>query len=369
MNMQSDLFNYHLPPELIAQEPVQPRDRSRLMLLDRESGVLSHQLFYEIVDELQKGDVLVLNKSKVFKARLRGQIKEKDIEVFLLRHERDGLWQAMIKPGKKVVVGDVINLDGLQAKLLEQKEDGTVLLDLEATVDQVLAYTDKHGEIPVPPYVKKQPEKFATYQTVYAKNVGSVAAPTAGFHFTKHLIDELKDKGVQFEFVTLHVGLGTFRPIKTKTIEEHQMHSEFVQIDRDTSGRINQAKQEGRRVIAVGTTTVRSLEGVAQCHSEEAVGRRKNVLDKKILTASEAGLRMTSTLPDSGFAGDVNLFIKPGFQFKIVDALITNFHLPKSTLLVLVSAFAGRGNVLATYREAIKQKYRFYSFGDAMFIR
>lgn len=330
MGTSIELFNYHLPPGQIAQEPVRPRDHSRLLVLDRKAGTTTHKTFFEIADELRAGDVLVMNNTKVFKARLSAG----GIEVFLLRGEGTRR-SALLRPGRKAKVGDALDLGGLVATVAEKREDGVATLAFDVGVEEVLAFTDAHGEIPVPPYVEKAPEKLEDYQTVYAKNVGSVAAPTAGFHFTPELIDALKAKGVQFEFVTLHVGIGTFRPVKADTLEEHEMHAEFVAIDAGTAGRISQAKREGRRVIAVGTTTVRALEG----------------------TEGREGAR------------DVNLFITPGFDFKVIDGLITNFHLPKSTLLVLVSAFAGRENVLRAYEEAVRLGYRFFSFGDAMFIR
>jgi S-adenosylmethionine:tRNA ribosyltransferase-isomerase len=331
------LFDYHLPPERIAQEPVRPRDHSRLLVLDRQTGEMRHKIFYEIADELHEGDVLVMNDSKVFRARLNGECKMQKskckVEVFLLKGNGTK-WTALVRPGRKVMVGDEVDLGGLVVTVVEKHTDGTVTIETGKTVEEVLAFTDAHGEIPVPPYVDKPPERLEDYQTVYARSVGSVAAPTAGFHFTPELIEKLKAKGVQFEFVTLHVGLGTFRPVKTDTLEEHEMHSEFVSISAKTAERLNAAKRQGRRVIAVGTTTVRALEGVSL----------------------------------GAFAGEVNLFISPGFEFKIIDALITNFHLPKSTLLVLVSAFAGRKNVLRAYEEAIRLGYRFYSFGDAMLV-
>jgi S-adenosylmethionine:tRNA ribosyltransferase-isomerase len=373
MATPTDLFSYDLPPERVAQEPVEPRDHSRLMVLDRKTGAWEHRKFFEIINELKAGDVLVMNNTKVFKARLYGELmdgvteKRRNIEVFLLR-PREGampessVWEALAKPGKLLHPGNRIDLGGFIATVADKQDDGTFLLSFETSVENVLAFADKHGEVPTPPYVKKVPEKLETYQTVYAEKVGSVAAPTAGFHFTPRLLDEIKKKGIQIEFVTLHVGLGTFRPMKTATIEEHEMHAEFVEISADVAQRINQAKQEGRRVIAVGTTTVRTLEGAAAvCHPEGA--KRP-----KDLTRSFADAQDDKYLPRDGLLGDVNLFITPGFEFKIVDALITNFHLPKSTLLVLVSAFAGREHILAAYEEAIRQNYRFYSFGDAMFI-
>jgi S-adenosylmethionine:tRNA ribosyltransferase-isomerase len=343
MGTPIELFDYELPPERVAQEPVEPRDTSRLLVLARTTGKAAHKIFRDIAQELRSGDVLVMNNTKVFKARLRGKRFEKEFEVFLLRPQPGALpdasvWHALVRPGRLIHVGNFVELTGgAKPTVVEKRADGTIELSFPMSVAEVLAYADRHGEIPVPPYVEKVPEKLETYQTVYAKETGSVAAPTAGFHFTPRLMDELRAKGVQFEFVTLHVGLGTFRPVKSATLEEHEMHAEFVHIETDTARRIHAAKHEGRRVIAVGTTTVRALEG--------------------------------SGVSEDGFAGDVNLFITPGFQFKVIDGLITNFHLPKSTLLVLVSAFAGRENVLDVYKEAVREGYRFYSFGDAMFIR
>ncbi len=338
-----DLFDYVLPPERIAQEPVRPRDTSRLMVLDRVTGERQHKRFFEIVDELREGDLLVMNDTKVFKARLRGRRFAKEFEVFLLRPVADALpgaavWHALVRPGKLVHVGNNIQLaDGVMATVVDKLSDGSVRLSFLMSNEEVIDFANRYGEIPVPPYVEKAPENFNDYQTVYARETGSVAAPTAGFHFTPELIEKLKGKGVQFAYVTLHVGIGTFRPVKTATLEEHEMHSEFVEVTPETAAIIHAAKREGRRVVAVGTTTVRALEG--------------------------------SGVPETGFVGDVNMFITPGYAFKIVDALITNFHLPKSTLLVLVSAFAGRENILAAYNEAVEKDYRFFSFGDAMFIR
>lgn len=375
MSIPISLFDYNLPTERIAQAPVEPRDSSRLLVLKREGkgikgkereGKLEHRRFFEIIDYLKSGDVLVMNDTKVFKARLHGEVNEKKIEVFLLPPtgnfpsltavvgeglgERGLLvgegngrgWNALLKPGRKVKVNDEINFGELTAKVVSKAEDGTAELEFTVSSEEVLAFTDRYGEIPVPPYVKKIPEKFETYQTVYARETGSVAAPTAGFHFTKQLLEKIKEKGITIEFVTLHVGLGTFRPVKSETLEEHQMHSELVEIKKDVAYRINAAKKAGRRIIAVGTTTTRALEGVAMTNN--------------------------GSLPENGFLGEVNIFITPGFKFNIIDALITNFHLPKSTLLVLVSALAGRENVISAYEEAVKEKYRFYSFGDAMFI-
>jgi len=335
MSVSTNLFDYLLPLERIAQHSIEPRDHSRLMVLDRATGAWKHKRFFDVVEELCAGDVLVFNDTKVFRARLRG----KGLEVFLLRATGEKRWEVMVRPGRKVVEGQEIDLGGLKGNILEKRADGIVLMQFDRSSDEVIAFANIHGEIPVPPYVKEQPADLANYQTVYAQTTGSVAAPTAGFHFTERLMNELKVKGIQFEFVTLHVGIGTFRPMKTATLEEHEMHSEFVSLSEEVATRINQAKQEGRRVVAVGTTTVRTLEGIA-------------FVQKRLC----------------GYTGDINLFIKPGFAFKIIDGLMTNFHLPKSTLLVLVSAFAGRENILRAYQEAIAQQYRFFSFGDAMFI-
>lgn len=343
--MSTSLFDYELPLELIAQHSVEPRDHSRLLVLDRASGAMEHKHFYDIVDELQSGDLLVMNDTKVFRARLE---TTKGFEVFLLRATERG-WETLMRPGKKVFVGDQVEIkttsftldasDVLIGTVLEKRADGMVLVDFERAPEEVIRIANIHGEIPTPPYVDEHIDDIAKYQTVYARETGSVAAPTAGFHFTPELIDRIKEKGVEIAFVTLHVGIGTFRPMKTETIEEHEMHSEFVTISEKTAETIVTAKQQGRRVIAVGTTTVRTLEGVA----------------------ASGGVRP--------FSGDVNLFITPGFAFQVIDGLITNFHLPKSTLLVLVCAFAGREHVSAAYEEAVNQGYRFFSFGDAMFIR
>ncbi|MBI2475478.1 tRNA preQ1(34) S-adenosylmethionine ribosyltransferase-isomerase QueA [Candidatus Uhrbacteria bacterium] len=363
---QIEEFNYHLPKELIAQHSILPRDHSRLMVLDRQTGKLKHKKFFEIVDELKEGDVLVFNDTKVFRARMIGKVGndrevgkvKAEIEIFLLRARENNVWETMARPGRKVQVGQTICLEygikKLCCEVFEKKSDGIVLVKFDRAPEDVIVFANEYGEIPIPPYVKNKPERLEDYQTIYAKEAGSVAAPTAGFHFTENLMEKLKSKGVQFEFVTLHVGIGTFRPMKTATIEEHEMHSEFVSISKETADRINQAKKEKRRVIAVGTTTVRTLEGVASscCHPEP-------------FDFAQGKLREGSFI---AFTGDVNLFIKPGFDFKIIDGLITNFHLPKSTLLVLVSAFVGRENVLRAYKEAVAQKYRFFSFGDAMFI-
>ncbi len=365
--MKTSDFDYELPEDLIAQTPLEPRDSSCLLVVDKKHQTFQHEHFYDVVDFLQAGDVLVWNNSKVFKARLRGKvvldektsgvelpIKSTDkilnvsqIEIFLVRPmENFGVWKALAKPGKKLRLGmKVIFADDFSADVITKETDGTVLVQFNENDVEVRAKANKYGEVPTPPYIKSG--KFIgleeRYQTVYAKIEGSVAAPTAGFHFTPALIEKLKNKGVEFAEVTLHVGLGTFLPVKTDNIEEHKMHSEWVELSDKNAHIINNAKVEGRRVVAVGTTTVRTLEGISQ-------GLEGNVV--------------------STWQGDVNIFISPGFKFKIIDALITNFHLPKSTLLMLVSAFVGsREFTLQCYKEAVKENYRFFSFGDAMLIK
>lgn len=354
MSTSIDQFDYELPSEFIAQKPMEPRDHSKLLVLDSKTGSIEHRRFDEIVEYLNKGDALVFNDTKVFKARLRGKVtkvtdvtKVSEVEVFLLR-SHDRVWEAMIRPGRKVEVGSEIMLlplskgeieGDLVGRVKEKRPNGVVLLEFAVDPSEVLRFCDEHGSVPTPPYVKQIPKDLATYQTVYARETGSVAAPTAGFHFTDDLLERIRDHGVQIEFVTLHVGIGTFQPVKSETLEEHEMHAEFVEINQATAERINQAKSENRRIIAVGTTTTRALEGAA-----------------------------TGSNQLQAYTGDVNIFITPGYQFKIIDALITNFHLPKSTLLALVSALASREQIMNAYEQAKQHGYRFYSFGDAMLI-
>lgn len=369
-------FDYNLPPERIAQTPVEPRDHSRLMVVDRKLKKFDHAYFYDIAEYIGAGDVVVWNNSKVFKARLHGEIlldvpaddiddrreekihptgtilNAKHVEIFLIRPmENEYVWKVLAKPARKLRLGMKVRFaPDFEGEIMLKEKDGTILMQFADDDMTVRAKANKYGEVPTPPYIGNgqdsmadgQQELSERYQTVYAKHEGSVAAPTAGFHFTPELIEKLEKKGVQFAEVTLHVGLGTFLPVKTEKIEDHHMHSEWVEVTAKNADLINAAKQEGRRVIAVGTTTVRTLEGLAQKD------------DGKI----------------AAYNGDLNLFIFPGFRFQIVDALITNFHLPKSTLLMLVSAFAGdREFMLRCYKEAIEQQYRFYSFGDAMLIK
>ncbi len=337
--MKTSDFDYILPESSIAQTPAEPRDSSRLLVMNRQTGELTHKHFSDLGDVLRPGDLLVVNESRVFKARLKGIATHAGpsrtkggimAEVFLLR--ADGpYWIAMAKPGKKLRIRSVITFaDGTYCTVEEKFEDGTVRLDFQQSAEAILAWTDANGEVPLPPYIKQSAEADR-YQTVYAKDTGSVAAPTAGLHFTPELIEALKAKGIRFASVILHVGLGTFRPMKTETLEEHEMHAEWIDVSDDTVHAIEETKKNGGRVIAVGTTSVRALES----HIRH---------------------------------GFTNIFITPGYTFKVVDAMITNFHLPKSTLLVLVSAFAGREHVLSAYSQAISEGYRFYSFGDAMLI-
>jgi S-adenosylmethionine:tRNA ribosyltransferase-isomerase len=330
-SMKTSDFDYSLPPNLIAQTPIRPRDHSRLMVLDRKTNGIEHRRFFEIGNFLNPGDLLIVNDSKVFKARL---MTVDGIEIFLLRPtDAKGVWLALAKPGRKLAEGTLVHFqDGATASVVTKHDDGTVEVNLGKDVEDVFRWTDEVGSVPVPPYVSEAPKEAADYQTVYADRIGSVAAPTAGFHFTPELIENLKAKGVRFANVTLHVGLGTFRPMKTETIEEHEMHEEWIDVPEETVRLMEETRKNGGRVIAVGTTTVRTLE------SETRHGFTK-------------------------------VFITPGHRFKNVDALITNFHLPKSTLLVLVTAFAGQELVRRAYDEAVKDGYRFFSFGDAMLIR
>ncbi len=340
--MRTSDFDYELPGERIAQKPASPRESARLLVLDRAQNAIMHAKVKRLPEFLRKGDVLVINVSKVFKARLMGRLDDPGksaIELFLIRPEGT-YWRALAKPGRKLRPGSRIAVaEGFAATVARKDADGSVLVDFGRQPGSVVRLADRCGQVPLPPYITRAP-RATEYQTVYAREVGSVAAPTAGFHLTKKLIAGLKKKGVIFLEVTLHVGLGTFLPIRTEELGAHAMHAEWVEIPAATARGIARAKAEGRRVIAVGTTSVRALEGAA--------------------AALNGKLR--------AWRGDVRLFISPGFRFRIADALLTNFHLPKSTLLVLVSALAGRERILRAYAEAIGKKYRFYSYGDAMLI-
>lgn len=344
--MQTSDFHYPLPPNLIAQKPCKPRDHARLMVLHRTSTVLSterstvleHKRFNALPELLQPGDVLVFNNSKVIKARLRGT---KDtggkMEVFLLRRVAGSQWEVLIG-GKGGRVGRRIYFSRQFYCDLKKQEENRWAAQFNVDKKDFDKALKKFGDVPLPPYIRT-PSWFADYQTVYAKKAGSVAAPTAGLHFTPRLLRALQKRGIDCEYVTLHVGLGTFQPVKSDRVEDHHIHSEFAEVNKSTAARLNKAKKDGQRIIAVGTTSVRTLEAFADARGKLLSGAR-----------------------------DVNIFIYPGYDFRFVNGMITNFHLPKSSLLMLVSAFAGRENILRAYEEAIQKKYRFYSFGDAMLI-
>ena len=340
--MRKEDFYFDLPEELIAQDPLEDRSSSRLLVLDKETGKTEHHVFKEIVNYLEEGDCLVINDTKVLPARLIGAKVGTDakIEVLLLKRKENDVWETLVKPGKKAKPGTKISFgDGiLVGEVLDIVEEGNRLIQFQydGIFEEVL---DQLGEMPLPPYITHHLEDKNRYQTVYAKHTGSAAAPTAGLHFTPELLKQIKEKGVDIARVTLHVGLGTFRPVKVDNILEHHMHSEFYQIDEEAAEKINRAKDNGHRVICVGTTSCRTIESAAE----------------------NGRLRATS--------GWTEIFIYPGYEFKILDCLITNFHLPESTLIMLVSALAGREHVLNAYKEAVEERYRFFSFGDAMFIK
>lgn len=341
--MNIEEFDYDLPKELIAQTPLEDRSSSRLLVLNKNNGKVKHEHFYNIVNYLKKGDVLVLNDTKVIPARLIG-VKEETgavIELLLLKDIGNDTWECLSRPAKRLKVGTIVSFgDGmLKATVTKKLDEGMVQVKL--SYDGILMeILDKLGTMPLPPYIHEKLENKDRYQTVYAKNIGSAAAPTAGLHFTEELLKEIEKMGVIVCFVTLHVGLGTFRPVEVENILEHHMHSEFYVMDEKTANILNEAKRDGRCIIAVGTTSTRTLETIAS----------KN--DGHFVACS----------------GNTDIFIYPGYTFKGIDCLITNFHLPKSTLVMLVSALAGRENILQAYQEAIANKYRFFSFGDAMFI-
>ena len=338
---KSDYY-YDLPEELIAQDPLSDRSSSRLMCLDKENGKVTHHHFYELPDFLRPGDCLVLNNTRVLPARLYGIKKETGavIEVLLLKHLEDSCWEVLVRPGKKAKPGTVIDFgDGMMTGTVEDiLEEGNrkIRFEFKGIFEEIL---DKLGEMPLPPYIHHKLQDKERYQTVYSKEEGSAAAPTAGLHFTRELLDKISGMGVHEVYVTLHVGLGTFRPVKEENILDHHMHTEFCRIDKEAADEINAARAAGGRIICVGTTSVRTLESLTD---EDGI--------------VHAGCK------------DTDIFIYPGYRFKAADALITNFHLPESTLLMLVSALAGRDNILSAYKEAVKEKYRFFSFGDAMFI-
>lgn len=347
--MRTSDFDYFLPHEFIAQEPQTPRDACKLLVLDRITSETAHRTFFEITEYLRVGDVLVLNNTKVFRSRLKGRLQgnsKSEVEIFLLKpvqmNASECVWEALGKPGHKLKEGVVVEFqEGFEGIIGKPAGgDGVMEVYFGRSYGDVMNVLDRIGHIPVPPYIKKEPRTLEEYQTVYAADTGSVAAPTAGFHFTPELLEKIRAQGVKIVEITLHVGIGTFRPVKTDVVEEHVMHGEFVSVGEEAAHAISEAKKEGRRVIAAGTTVVRALEGVYMVQPYF-----------------------------QAFVGEVNIFITPGFEFRIVDALITNFHLPKSTLLMLVSAFAERERTLAAYEEAKTHGYKFFSFGDAMLIQ
>ncbi|EDS76322.1 S-adenosylmethionine:tRNA ribosyltransferase-isomerase [Clostridium botulinum C str. Eklund] len=336
-------FDFYLPQELIAQHPMEKRDESRLMVVDRKSGQIEHKIFKDILGYLNKGDCLVLNNTRVLPARLIGEKENTGgkIEFLLLKRIEGDTWETLVKPGKKAKIGArfVFGSGELKAEVRAMGEDGSRIIEFEyeGIFEEVL---DKLGQMPLPPYITERLEDRERYQTVYSKEKGSAAAPTAGLHFTEELLKEIKEKGIKIVFVTLHVGLGTFRPVKVEDIEKHHMHSEYYTMSKETAEIINNTKENGGKIIAVGTTSCRTLETIGD----------------------ECGkVRETS--------GWTDIFMYPGYKFKVVDRLITNFHLPQSTLLMLVSAFSTRENIMNAYKEAVENKYRFFSFGDAMFLK
>ena len=340
--MKTSDFDYNLPEHLIAQTPLLKRDTSKMLVLDKKTGDIEHKHFNDIIDYLSESDVLVLNDTKVMPARLYG-IKEQTealIEVLMLEEVNENEWKCLVKPAKRVKIGTIINFSNkLKFECTDVLDEGIRIFKLtyEGILMEIL---DKLGTMPLPPYIHKKLKDQSRYQTVYAKNIGSSAAPTAGLHFTNELLEKLKEKGVEILYVTLHVGLGTFRPVNVEDIKSHNMHSEFYMMNKEVASKLNQAKKENKRIISVGTTSTRVLETIIKKYG---------------------GFKECS--------GNTDIFIYPGYKFEAIDALITNFHLPKSTLVMLVSALAGKENILNAYNEAIKLEYRFFSFGDAMFIK
>lgn len=336
-------FDFYLPEELIAQHPMEKRDEARLMVLDKKTGAIEHKIFKDIIDYLEEGDCLVLNDTRVLPARLIG-VKEETggkMEFLLLKRKDKDTWETLVKPGKRAQIGSRFSFGNgeLKAEIIGIGEEGNrfVKFEYDGIFEEVL---DRLGQMPLPPYIKEKLDDNEMYQTVYSKEIGSAAAPTAGLHFTEELLDKIRKKGVHTVFLTLHVGLGTFRPVKVEDVNEHIMHSEYYSLSKESADTINKCKERGKRVIAVGTTSTRALETIG--------GEDSRVREQ---------------------SGWTDIFIFPGYKFKIVDALITNFHLPKSTLLMLVSALASREIILNAYETAVKEKYSFFSFGDAMFIK
>ena len=340
--MKTEDFDFYLPDELIAQTPLEKRDSSRLLILDKETGEIAHKHFSDIIDYLDKGDVLVLNNTKVIPARIIGTKEDTGavIELLMLKETCKDTWEVLCKPAKRVHIGTIVVFsDKLKAECIDTLEDGIRVFRF-IYKGIFLEILEELGEMPLPPYIHEKLKDKDRYNTVYAKVLGSAAAPTAGLHFTKELMNKIKNKGILIEYITLHVGLGTFRPVSVDDVTKHKMHSEFYQMSKSTAAILNKAKSENRRIISVGTTTTRTLETIMSLYGEF-----------------------------KECSGWTDIFIYPGYEFKAINSLITNFHLPKSTLIMLVSALAGKENIMRAYKEAVKNEYRFFSFGDSMFIK
>lgn len=340
--MKTSDFYYDLPQELIAQTPMEPRDMSRLMVIDKNTGEVEHKIFKDLIDYLRPGDCLILNDTRVIPARIYGVKKETGavVEFLLLKQSENNVWECLCKPGKRAKIGtEFVFGDGIvECEVVDITEDGNRKVQFKCDSKEIYTILDKIGKMPLPPYITEELQNGELYQTVYSKELGSAAAPTAGLHFTEEMLKRIEDKGIKIGYVTLHVGLGTFRPVKVDDVKNHKMHSEHYHISKETADLINDTKKNGGRVIAVGTTSTRTLESVATkngciCEDED----------------------------------DTSIFIYPGYEFKCIDGLITNFHLPESTLIMLISAFAGYDNVMNAYKIAVQEKYRFFSFGDACF--
>ena len=340
--MKTSDFYYDLPQELIAQTPMEPRDMSRLMVIDKNTGEVEHKIFKDLIDYLRPGDCLILNDTRVIPARIYGVKKETGavVEFLLLKQSENNVWECLCKPGKRAKIGtEFVFGDGIvECEVVDITEDGNRKVQFKCDSKEIYTILDKIGKMPLPPYITEELQNGELYQTVYSKELGSAAAPTAGLHFTEEMLKHIEDKGIKIGYVTLHVGLGTFRPVKVDDVKNHKMHSEHYHISKETADLINDTKKNGGRVIAVGTTSTRTLESVATkngciCEDED----------------------------------DTSIFIYPGYEFKCIDGLVTNFHLPESTLIMLISAFAGYDNVMNAYKIAVKEKYRFFSFGDACF--
>ena len=341
--MKTDDFDFDLPEELIAQTPIENRDESRMLVLDKETGNIEHKHFSDILDYLEEGDTIVLNDTKVMPARLYGTKEDTDaaIEILMLKDLGNNTWECLTRPAKRIKVGTIVTFGNgqLKAECIEEQDEGIRIFKLiyDGILYEIL---DKLGEMPLPPYIHEKLQDKDRYQTVYAKNIGSAAAPTAGLHFTKELLKKIEDKGIDIVYVTLHVGLGTFRPVNVEDVTKHKMHSEYYMMDQKTADILNKEKKENRRIISVGTTSTRTLETIINLYGEF-----------------------------KECSGWTDIFIYPGYEFKAINSLITNFHLPKSTLVMLVSALATKENIMKAYNEAIKERYRFFSFGDSMFIK